>query len=350
MKSLFLLVAASLLAQEVTFKVESKLVIVNVTVKGKDGKPITTLKKEEIEIYEDGVKQNLAVFEMEQLSNDLLAPVETAAAAPATLEERVERVAPAGQAVTTAVATPPVRHQDKRLVALFFDFSNMPQPDQLRARDAAVDFISKQMTASDLVSIMAYGNRFDVLEDFTADRDRLLSRLQKMATGEGAGLAGDAATGADEGDDSGTFVADDTEFNVFNTDRKLTALEDATKKLAPYPEKKALIYFSSGLSLTGIENQSQLRSTVNSAVRANVSFYPVDARGLTAESPVGAASQASGRGSGAFTGSTQAGRRSSVTGSQDTLYTLASDTGGKALVDSNDLALGIRQAQQDISS
>jgi len=348
MKPILLLVAASLFAQEVTFKTETKLVVVNVTVKDKQGKPLTSLKKEDIEIFEDGVKQNLAVFELEQLSNDLLAPVANTAA-PATLEERVPS-APAGQAVTTAAANTPVRHQDKRLVGLFFDFSNMPQADQLRAKDAAVDFISKQMTSSDLVSIMVYGNRFDVLEDFTDDRDRLLSRLQKLAFGEGAGLADVAATAADEGDDSGTFVADDTEFNVFNTDRKLSALEDATKKLAAYPEKKALIYFSSGLSLTGIENQSQLRTTVNSAVRANVAFYPVDARGLVATSPVGDASASSGRGTGAFTGSKQAGNRSATQGSQDTLYTLASDTGGKALIDSNDLSLGIRQAQQDISS
>ncbi|HSP69454.1 MAG TPA: VWA domain-containing protein, partial [Bryobacteraceae bacterium] len=65
---------------------------------------------------------------------------------------------------------------------------------------------------------------------------------------------------------------------------------------------------------------------------------------------VGDASASSGRGTGAFTGSKQAGNRSAATGSQDTLYTLASDTGGKALIDSNDLSLGIRQAQQDISS
>jgi VWFA-related protein len=357
MKPILLLLAAALLtqrefAQEVTFKTETKLVIVNVSVKGKDGKPLTSLKKEDVEIYEDGVKQSLAVFELEQLSNEVLAPVADAPAAPVTLEERVQApAAPAGQAVTTASTKPPERHQDKRLVALFFDFSNMPQADQLRAKDAAVDFITKQMQASDLVSIMAYGNRFDVLEDFTADRDRLLSRLQKMATGEGAGLADVAATGAaDPTDDSGTFSADDTEFNVFNTDRKLTALEDATKKLAAYPEKKALIYFASGLTLTGLENQSQLRATVNSAVRANVSFYPVDARGLAAESPVGDASTSSGSGKGIFTGSTQTSRRNSVTSSQDTLYTLASDTGGKALVDSNDLAMGIRQAQEDISS
>ena len=75
MKPILLLVAAALLvqqefAQEVTFKTETKLVVVNVSVKDKSGKPVTTLKKEDIEIYEDGVKQDLAVFELEQLSND----------------------------------------------------------------------------------------------------------------------------------------------------------------------------------------------------------------------------------------------------------------------------------------
>src|SRR5580765_8622896 len=112
---LLLLVAASLLcqkefAQEVTFKTETKLVIVNVSVKGKDGKPLTSLKKEDIEIYEDGVKQSLAVFELEQLSNDVLAPVAATPAAPVTLEERVAApTAPVGQAVTTASNTAPVR-------------------------------------------------------------------------------------------------------------------------------------------------------------------------------------------------------------------------------------------------
>jgi VWFA-related protein len=75
----------SLFAQEVTFKTETKLVVVNVTVKDKEGKPLTSLKKEDLEIYEDGVKQNLAVFELEQLSNDLLTPVSATGAAPATL-------------------------------------------------------------------------------------------------------------------------------------------------------------------------------------------------------------------------------------------------------------------------
>jgi VWFA-related protein len=53
---------------------------------------------------------------------------------------------------------------------------------------------------------------------------------------------------------------------------------------------------------------------------------------------------------GAFTGGAQRSAQSSFQGQQETLTTLAGDTGGKALLDDNDLAVGIVQAQKDISS
>ena len=56
-------------------------------------------------------------------------------------------------------------------------------------------------------------------------------------------------------------------------------------------EKKVLVYFASGLRLNGIDNQAQFQATTNAAIRANVSFYPVDARGLVAQSPLGDATQ-----------------------------------------------------------
>src|SRR5882672_4999404 len=66
--------------------------------------------------------------------------------------------------------------------------------------------------------------------------------------------------------------------------------------------------------------------------------------------PGGDASVSSPRGTGILTGTKQQGLRDSFNNSQETLTTLAADTGGKALLDSNDLSLGIRQAQQDINS
>ncbi len=348
----FFLAVPFLLAQDARFIVDTKLVVVNVSVKDKSGRPITNLKKEDFRVLEDGVAQKITVFELQQLSAEPLAPI-SFAQRPQTLEERAASTTSntaAGTSVITQAPRDPKRFQDRRLVGLFFDMSSMQPLEQARAQEAALKFVQTQMTAADVVSIMTFGSKFRVVQDFTDDRDLLISTLRAFALGDSSDLAGMAATAADEGDDSGAFAADQTEFNIFNTDRKLTALEDAARKLGIYPEKKALIYFSSGVEKTGIENHSQLKATVNAAVRANVSFYPVDARGLVAEAPGGDASVASPRGTGILTGTSQRSRRASFNDSQDTLYTLAADTGGKALLDSNDLTLGIRQAQDDIRS
>jgi VWFA-related protein len=349
MRRLLFLTAAALFAQDATFIVDSKLVVINVSVKDKSGKPIANLKKEDFQILEDGVPQTITVFDRQELSSEPLAPL-SFAARPGTIEERAPAPPPAGAVVNTPTARDPKRFQDRRLIALFFDLTSMQPTEQGRAQEAAIKFLQSQMTAADLVSVMTFNNKFHVVQDFTDDRESLIATLRKIASGEGSDLAGMAQTAADEGDDSGAFVADETEFNIFNTDRKLTALEDAARKLSIYPEKKALIYFSSGVEKTGVENQSQLKATVNAAVRSNVSFYPVDARGLVATAPGGNASDASPRGTGILTGSHQGGLRSSFNDSQETLHTLAADTGGKALLDTNDLTLGIRQAQDDIRS
>jgi hypothetical protein len=76
----------------------------------------------------------------------------------------------------------------------------------------------------------------------------------------------------------------------------------------------------------------------------------VDATGLVAEAPSGNASVASPRGTGVFTGTHQRGRVDARNNQQETLVTLAADTGGKPLLDNNDLSLGITQAQKDIHS
>jgi hypothetical protein len=99
-----------------------------------------------------------------------------------------------------------------------------------------------------------------------------------------------------------------------------------------------------------MDNQAQLRATINAAVRANVQFYTVDARGLVAFSPLGDATRQSPGGLGAFNGQTAMTMVTGFQRSQDTLFALASDTGGKALLDNNDLSRGIVQAQEGLTS
>jgi VWFA-related protein len=336
------LLAIPALPQDANFSTTVKLVVVDCIVTDKNGRPIETLTKDDFQIFEDGKPQQIRTAELQRLNTKPLPPT-SFAARNAPLPPR-----PKSQPVDTAAAL--TKYQDRRLIVIFLDFSSMDTPEQIRATQAAEKFISTQLTASDMVSIMMYSSSLQTLVDFTDDRDLLLATLHKVHIGEGAELVGQADEGADSQDQSGQFVADETEFNIFNTDLKLMALEDAARKLAPYPERKALVYFSSGVQKTGVDNQSQLRATVNTAVQSNVAFYPVDARGLTASAPGGDATQAAAVGSNLYSGAGQQTLRENFYNQQETLDTLAADTGGKALLDSNDLTLGLRQVQQDVNS
>src|SRR5208283_1455619 len=107
-------------------------------------------------------------------------------------------------------------------------------------------------------------------------------------------------------DTGAAFSADDSEFNIFNTDRQLSALETAAKMLGTLPEKKALVYFASGMTRdSNGNNQAQLTATVNAAIKANVSFYPIDARGLVASAPLGDATKGSSSAASVRTGGAQ---------------------------------------------
>jgi VWFA-related protein len=328
-----------------TFSATVSEVTVNVSVIGRDGKPIETLKKEDFQVYEDGRLQTLESVDLQRLESQVMPAFQSAENEPHPPEPKGYN--PNEEKSKKQLL---VKYQDRRLIIFFFDMTSMQPAEQIHARDAAIKFVRTQITTSDMVSIQVFGSSLTTILDFTGDRDRILTTLDKFRIGDSSELASMGDTGADPEDVSGSFVADDTEFNIFNTDRKLAALEDAARALARFPEKKALVYFSSGVEKTGVENQSQLRATVNVAVRANVAFYPVDARGLSTQIPGGDASQAGPVGSNLYSGAGQKSLRDSFNNQQETLYTLADDTGGKALLDSNDLTEGIRQVQRDFGS
>jgi VWFA-related protein len=323
----------------VKFEATSQLVVVNVAVKDGQGKPIEGLAARDFAVTEDGKAQQIKVFEYQRLEDQAAEPpaLATRAAVPAAATQ----IAPARAGE--------VKYKDRRLLVLFFDQAGMPVADQIRAQQAALRFLSTGLTQSDVVAVMSYSTTLSVLQYFTSDRDQLSAAVKRISVGE-TGMSNGSTGDDSEGDTGAAYTADVSEFNIFNTDRKLAALESAVKMLASLPEKKALVYFASGMTRTGIDNQAQLRATVNAAIRGNVAFYPVDARGLVASAPLGDATQASQGGQGMYSGSSMRTAQANFQGQQETLYALAADTGGKALLDQNDLTLGIRQAQRDISS
>jgi len=342
--ALTLLCAASLSQQssEYVFRAESDLVLVNVTVKDKSGKFVAGLKPEDFTILEDNKPQKIVSFDVENV--DALPAVDVAQAKPLP-EAAPGTTKPVPSADTAGL------FKDRRLIVLFFDLSAM-EPDEIdRAVTSAERYIDTQMAPADLVSIVSLGSSLTVNQDFTADRAVLKKQLDTFSSGSGQGFE-EGSTGTTEGTpDSGqAFTADDTEFNIFNTDRRLEALRSVAEKLAYVQQKKSLIYFSSGMDRTGIENQSELRAAVNAAVRSNLAIYTMDMRGLQALVAGGEAQNASLRGVSAYSGQATLNALNSNFTTQETLVTLASDTGGRAFLDSNDFSKIFKGVQQDTST
>jgi len=329
-------------ADQVIFRTSSQLVIETVGVKGKNGMPVEGLTAKDFIDTEDGVAQTISVFEYQKLPEVPSAPL------PA---DPIGVIDPMPKLPKTQIApeTPgDIKYRDKRLLALYFDLTAMPIPDQLRALSAAQKFISTQMTPADLMAIMTFSSgSVQVLQDFTDDRRRLLSIIETLAVGEDENATSTDASSADTG---AAFGQNDAEFNIFFTDRQLSALQTAASMLGKLSEKKSLLYFASGLRLNGTNNQAQLHATTNAAIRAGVSFWPIDARGLMAQAPLGDASKGSPGGLAMYNGASAMAAITNIQRSQDTLWTLGADTGGKALLDVNDLSLGIVQAQRAFSS
>ncbi len=327
-----------------TFTAGAQLVVETVVVTDKSGNPVQGLTAKDFTVTEDGAPQAIRFFEYQKL------PERSEAPAPPSAPEQIHIYDTLGRTQISSESPGSARYKDRRLLALYFDMTATPPADQLRALAAAQNFIRTQMTAADLVAILRYaGGSVDVLQDFTGDRGRLLSIIQTLIVGEGRGFEESTADAASP-DTAAAFGQDDAEFNIFNTDRQLSALQTAANMLGRLSEKKALVYFASGLRLNGLNNQAQLRATVNAAIRAGVSLWPVDARGLVAHAPLGDANQGSPGGAGMYSGASALVGATTFQQSQDTLYALAADTGGKALLDTNDLTRGILQAARSISS
>jgi VWFA-related protein len=340
--------------QRPAFRSSREVVTIDVVVRDKDGNVVRGLTQSDFEIREDGQPQQVLAFTFQEIADkpslaaqttDLLAGVEARMAEPA-------RTAPAAAAAAPA-PMPSDALAGRRLIVLLFDVSSMQPEDVQRAVDSARKFVSEQMSAADMVAVATVASNLDVLTDFTSERERVDAALGTLAYTDG--LATDApAAGTLATDEAAAAATDETteasELDMFNNDVRLRALRTLAESLSPIEQKKAIVYFSAGMQRSGQDNIVELRSAINAAVRAHVAIYPIDTRGLQAIVPGGDARQASGRGQGMFSGRGVAQQFSQLASSQDTLTSLAGDTGGRAFTDTNDFSEAFTRVQRDMSA
>jgi VWFA-related protein len=325
------------------FSIQAAMVAVDISVRDRKGTLIEGLKQEDFKVYEDGVLQDVILFAAEKV------PIGSPQNVPASSADQ----STAASKVINLNLTPEkdVKRIDlsgKRLIILFFDLSSSDSEYLIRSVDAAREFLNKQTGPQDLIAIATYSSTLSLVQDFTNDQSVLLKVLNAISSEESSdtSTSSTSSTSSDSSESEDTFISDTVQFDVFNTDRRLAAIENLAKMYRDFPERKSLIYFSSGVTTTGIENNAQIRSTVDNANRSNMSIYTIDSRGLVALPPGGDASRAS-PGSGMLGGSSIGSQRSALSGSQETLITLSHDTGGRSFTDSNDLTLAMKQVQAD---
>jgi VWFA-related protein len=331
-----------------TLRVYQDLVVVDVVVTDKKGNAVKNLTPDNFTLYEDNVPQKISTFDFEDLSGTRLSPAEITAGRPAPSKIIDLSKNPSNQ-------LPKDLFEHRRLMILYLDLSSMPVEDLIQAQKAVLDYIEKQLSPADLVAVVVNASQLNIVQNFTNDREALRRVVQKLNISDSASLAelgtvDPDTSGTSSQDLSDSFTADETQFNIFNTDRKLSAIESIGKMCHNLPGKKFLVYFSSGISTTGVENQAQLRSTIDTLNQSNTSFYAVDARGLIAAPPGGDASKGSSGGTAHYNGAAIRDQFAAISNSQETLTSLSLDTGGKTLLDSNNLGQVFETIQQDSRS
>jgi VWFA-related protein len=323
-----------------TLKVDSDLVLTNIVVRDKKtGEVVRGLTANDFQVQENGKPQKIISFDFQSV--DQAAPLNEA-----TVNGKAGNTI-MGNMNRTATSTQLRNH---RLIVMFFDITSMQPEDLERAQDAARNYINKQMHPADLVAVVSLDQSLSLDRDFTANKQQLLDAVNAYSGTQGAGFQSGATSTTNQVEDTTSFTPDEQEYNDVNTDRELFAFADIAHSLAYINEKKSLLYFSGGIQRDGIENQASLHAAINASVRANMSIYSVDARGLEAISPLGDASTGSLRGTSGYNGAALQNNLDSNFNTQEVMATLSSDTGGKAFFDSNDFSPAFQRIQQDTSA
>jgi len=332
-------------SQSPVLRTQSDLVRIDVEVTDKSGKPIKGLQAKQFTVTDDAKPQAISTFSYSDIEN-----IETAGAEDAKpLTVPVENEGPN----TPSAETISYQLRDRRLLVLFFDVTSMQTDDLIRAHDAAEKFVKQQMTKADVVAVVAFSTRLTVLANFTNNRALLEKAIGELTANSTSDLSNPLYAAAENGEydvqeyTGAAYTPDETEFNVFNTDQKLAAVEGLANVLGGIPGRKTLVEFTGGITQTGEENRTQLRAATDAANRADVSIYSIDSRGLLATPPGGDATTNAATGNSMFTGASVFHQTDQREDSRDTLATLSTDTGGKAFFDLGDLSDAFPKIQQE---
>ncbi len=136
--TVFLVAQPMLPQQRATFSTTTNVVIVNVTVLDRNGRPIENLTKDDFQLFEDGKLQKLQAVDLQRLNTRVLPSVNSAEAQPPAPAPKAINPEAEKAALKSSMLS---KYQDRRLMIMLFDFSSMQPAEQIRAKQAAIKFL-----------------------------------------------------------------------------------------------------------------------------------------------------------------------------------------------------------------
>lgn len=337
--------------QQATFRAEVNYVEVDAVVTDAAGAFVHGLTAADFELFEDGQRMAIETF------HEINVPVEHA-----------------DRTLTGAIVPADVASNDTagdgRVYLLLLDDLHVRPAASLQVRRRAREFVERYVGSNDLVAVLHTSGRADVSQDFTSNRALLLRAIDGFM---GRGLNSAVLNRIEEynrrvQDGLGVDPRDIRDNESRERLQNARATFETVRNLATYlsslsGRRKALLWFSEGMDLESVagdalsgalsEMQDARRSmleAIGAATRANVHVYSIDPAGL-ASGAVGAEtafvpSDAMASSLGVTTQALAAERRSM----RGALRTVADETGGVALVDTNNFADGFARVVRENST
>jgi VWFA-related protein len=360
-------------------------VLVDVVVRDKRGQPVTDLAAADFEIYEDGVRQEVGSL-----------TAYTTAAAPTS---RPPEPAGVPAAPSSSPSKPVIDAPPQPVVALVFD--RLSPEARAVANKAALGYVGNAGETQALVGVFGIDLSLVTHQNYTRDSGKLRKAIdgvgtrnhaqgespgagarergQPAAAGGGNPLAvlqagGQAAAQAAQGGAGAaaadaiaadmqrrtvaTFDALEREHQGLSSINALLALVNGMREI---PGRKSMVVFSEGFGTAG-NARERFRSLVDTANRANVSIYAMDAAGLRTENTSTETKEAINAAAGAMLRRNPTADHMGSAMTQDlehanemarndphvVLGQLTDETGGILIRNTNDLAGGFKRVDQDM--
>jgi VWFA-related protein len=336
----------------VTFQVEVNYVDVDAIVTDENGNFVPGLTQDDFEVFEDGKPQKVEMFSYVEL------PV-----------ERSDRFLILGRPVSSDARSNRRAFEGRVYVLVLDDLDISPLRTSL-VKKSAREFVEQHLGANDLAAVVYTSGRTDATQDFTNDRGLLLAAIDKFVGRRLRSAAVEALerhyhkelTRLDRPDDyveSGSAIKDTAapiDIRDLEREQRALAVLDTLRNLGEFMSgvrgrRKAVLLFSEGLEMpmseiyglhTPTDVVGAIKDAITSAARSNVSFFTLDPRGLigmTSDYIELSGSAAPNVATGVFgSQNAQQGLLTEMKLSQDSLRTLAEETGGFAAVNQNTLS------------